>query len=342
MTHPDAPGEHPRAFAQRIIREQARAVADLAENLSEAFDRAVDVLDACAAKGGTVLVTGLGKSGLIGAKIAATFSSLGMPAHSVHPAEAAHGDLGRFRPCDAVIAISHSGETHEVINLVSVLRQDNLPIIAMTRGGTDEKASSLERLATITLAIGVRSEAGAPRFLAPTSSTTATLVLGDALALALAARRKFSDGDFARRHPGGTLGGLLRSVVDVLRFRVEDGFEPVAETLSTAEALRRADAKGRRPGALMIVDPQSGKLTGIFTDSDLRRLILKDTNSLERRIGEVMTKAPRTLPSTALVRDAVVMVRQYRQDEIPVVDEQGRPVGLLDVQDLIAMRLVSD
>ena len=329
---------------RQVIREEAQAVADLAERLGPAFDQALDLLDARTRDGGTVIVTGLGKSGLIGAKIAATFASLGVPAHCVHPAEAAHGDLGRFRPADVVIAISHSGETHEVVNVASILKQDNLPIIAMTRGplSTEDKPSSLERLATVTLAIGVAQEAGAPKFLAPTSSTTAALVMGDALALALAERRNFTDADFARRHPGGTLGGLLRSVVDVLRFRVDDGFAPVPQTMAVEQALRQADSKGRRPGALMIVDPASGRLTGIFTDGDLRRLILRNPSELQRPIADLMTRSPRTLPHTALVRDAVLLIRQFRQDEIPVVDDRGRPIGLLDVQDLIAQKLVTD
>lgn len=332
-----------RSFIRQVIREEAQAVADLAERLGPTFDNALDLLDTRTRQGGTIIVTGLGKSGLIGAKIAATFASLGVPAHCVHPAEAAHGDLGRFRPSDAVIAISHSGETHEVVNLASILRQDNLPIIAITRGPItpEDKPSSLERLATITLAIGVPCEAGAPKFLAPTSSTTATLVMGDALALALAERRNFTDADFARRHPGGTLGGLLRSVVDVLRFRVDD-YAPLPQTMSIDQALRQADSKGRRPGALMIVDPVSGRLTGIFTDGDLRRLILRNPADIHKPIADFMTKNPRTLPHTALVRDAVFLIRQFRQDEIPVVDDHGKPIGLLDVQDLIAQKLVTD
>jgi arabinose-5-phosphate isomerase len=291
-----------------------------------------------------VLVSGLGKSGLIGAKIAATFKSLGIPSHHVHPTEAAHGDLGAFRASDCCIAISYSGETDEVVALAATLRQDGIPLITITRGGQSPQSagsagrSSLERLATASLTIGHVDEAdGSP---APTCSTTAMLVLGDALALAASRRRCFTNDDFAKRHPGGALGGLLRPITEALRFTVGKNLSAVPDNLSGSEALARAETGVRRPGALLLVDAKSGILTGIFTDADLRRLILKNPAQIERPIKELMTRSPATLPHTALVRDWVQMVRETRRDEVPVVDESGRPVGLLDVQDLIAMRLV--
>jgi arabinose-5-phosphate isomerase len=349
--NPDARAQE-RAFVEAILRDEAAAVSGLIAELGDSFHAAVDLLERCADSGGTVLVTGLGKSGLIGAKIAATLSSLGIPAHSVHPSEAAHGDLGRFRPTDTVICLSYSGETDEVVNLAAVLKQDGLPIVAVTGGkageskgrGDDEEGgpSSLERLATVALAIGVEEEAGGAVFAAPTSSTTATLALGDALALAVARRRNFTDEDFAKRHPGGALGGLLRPVTEVLRFKAGQNCPLIPQSVSVREALERAAEVGRRPGAILLVEPGSGGLTGIFTDGDLRRLILRDAAELDRPISQVMTRHPRTMPSTALVRDAVRMFRECRQDEIPVVDDGGRPLGILDVQDLIAMRLVRD
>lgn len=342
-----------RAFARGLIRAEAEALVRLADLLGDEFHRAVELLVRCADSGGTVLVTGLGKSGLVGAKIAATFSSLGVPAHPVHPSEAAHGDLGRFRPTDTVLCISFSGETDEVVNLASILRQDALPIISITGGpprpeGSPEhsagpdRVSSLERLATVRLCLGIEQEAGAPDFVAPTSSTTATMALGDALALAVARRRNFTDADFARRHPGGSLGDLLRPIMDVVRFVAGRNMPTIEHNATVGDALLRADAAGRRPGALILVEPGAGRLSGIFTDSDLRRLILRDTGWRDRAIEQVMTRQPRCLPDSSLVRDAVRMVRENRQDEIPVVDAAGRPVGLLDVQDLIAMRLVKD
>lgn len=340
-SNPSAKAEE-KAFAERILREESQAVSRLAAALAPAFHEALDLIERCADGGGTVLVTGLGKSGLIGAKISATLTSLGIASHFVHPTEAAHGDLGRFRRDDVCLALSNSGETDEVVNLAAVLRQDGIPVIAITgrRNGGPDGASSLERLATVCLGLGVEREAGSPEFVAPTSSTTAALALGDALALAAARRRNFTDADFAKRHPGGALGGLLRPVTDVLRFAVGKNLPLIPDSLSVNDALQRAAEVGRRPGAMVLVDEESGRLTGIFTDGDLRRLVLADPGRLAGPIREVMTRSPRSLPDSAIVRDAVLMVREFRQDEIPIVDGQGRPVGLLDVQDLISMKLV--
>lgn len=334
------------AFAQGVLRAEAAVVADLASSLGTPFTRAVDLIVQCAESGGTVQVSGLGKSGHVGAKVSATLASLGIPSHPIHPSEAAHGDLGRFRPTDLAVCISFSGETHEVVNLAAILKQDGVPIISMT--GDAGAKSSLARLATTALTLPVTHEAGAPQFVAPTSSTTATLALGDALALAAARRRNFTNQDFAKRHPGGSLGGLLRPVTDVMRWRVSPGKSssavlPVVDArLTVLEALRRAEAVGRRPGAMVLIDNGSGALAGIFTDGDLRRLIQKDAAAVARPISEVMTRSPRTLPDSAMVSDAVRLIREFRQDEIPIVDARGRPVGMLDVQDLIAMRLVED
>ena len=332
--------EHLTDLARRVLHDEADALKAAAASLGPSFDRAVELLERCPAEGGTVLVSGLGKSGLIGAKIAATMSSLGVVAHAVHPVEAAHGDLGRFRPQDVAMCLSHSGETDEVCALAATLRQDGIPIIAITRRAD----STLGRLAEAVVEDAVEREAATtgpePSPPAPTSSTTAALALGDALCLAVARRLRFTDSDFARRHPGGQLGGLLRPITELLRFRVEHNLTVVDPSEPVADALRTAAEVVRRPGALLIAKPGE-QLLGIFTDSDFRRLMLKDPAAIARPIGEVMTRGPRALPDSALARDAVAMVREHRQDEIPVVDANNRPVGLLDVQDLIAMRLVS-
>ncbi|MCU0688951.1 MAG: CBS domain-containing protein [Phycisphaerales bacterium] len=198
----------------------------------------------------------------------------------------------------------------------------------------------MESVATVTLPLGaVADDHLSP---APMASTTATLALGDALALCTSRVLGVSEADFARRHPGGSLGELMKPLRGALRFLVGQNLHPQPDNLSLAQALRAADVDGRRPGALLLVDPRRGTLTGILTDGDLRRIVLKDPALLQRPARDLMTRTPSTLRDTDLVRDAVRLVRQFRRDEVPVVDSTGRPVGLLDVQDLVALRLVRD
>lgn len=322
-------------LARRVLAGEARAVAGLESRIGPAFHDAVGLLAACAQRGGSVLVTGLGKSGLIGAKISATLASLGIASHFVHPTEAAHGDLGNFRPADMCLALSYSGETDEVIALAGLLRQDGIPVVGITSG---REGSGLARVATVSLGIGEVEEAEALSP-APTVSTTATLALGDALALCAAARLGSTSADFARRHPGGSLGVRLKPVVEALRFVVGRNLHPVSEGVTVATALKATEVDGRRPGAMLIVDA-TGRLTGLFTDGDLRRLVLRDPELLRQPIERFMTRGPATLAHDALVADAEAMVRESRRDEIPVVDAAGRPIGLLDVQDLVSLRLV--
>ncbi|MEL6497510.1 MAG: KpsF/GutQ family sugar-phosphate isomerase [Planctomycetota bacterium] len=325
-------------FARAVLAEQSDAVSAMADSLGDSFRLAVDLIVSCAERDGSVIVSGLGKSGLIGAKISATLASLGIPSHAVHPAEASHGDLGRFRPRDILIALSKSGETDEVVNLAAILRQDGMSIISITGGG--DRTNGLDRLSDVALHVGVGDEAGGSP--APSTSTTCTLALGDALALTAARRRRFTDADFAKRHPGGSLGGMLRQVTDIVRFKAGVNLPLVLDTLAVSEALRDANKQSaRRPGALLLIDG-TGALSGIFTDGDLRRLVVQSPERLAQPVSAVMTRSPRTLRADALVRDAVTLFREHRQDEIPIVDAGGKPVGLLDVQDLIAMRLVSD
>ena len=314
------------ALAKKILRAEAQALVTLADSLGDTFEEACRLIVACAESGGTVLVTGLGKSGLVGAKISATLASLGIPSHSVHPSEAAHGDLGRFRKTDTVVCISASGETTEVVNVASILRQDGLPIISITartvaQGAT--KPSSLEALASVALGLNLEHEAGEPDFAAPTSSTTATMALGDALAIVAAKARDFTDADFKRRHPGGTLGDLLRPITEVLRFKLGKDLPRITDDRTVAAALEEAAKWGRRPGAIILCDAKTGRLSGIFTDADLRRLILRDPAELHNPIAAVMTNNPRYLQDSALVRDAVKLVREHRADEIPVVNAAG-------------------
>lgn len=329
-----------RALLTRVLADESAAIDAVAANLGSETTHAIDLIVATARGGGNVLITGLGKSGLIGAKIAATLASLGVPAHAVHPTEAAHGDLGRFRGIDTVIALSQSGETEEVVALASVLKRDGLPLITITGGVRTSEHNSLTRLADAALRTGVQHEAEHEHNLAPTCSTTAALALGDALAVAAARRLSFGHADFARRHPGGTLGGLLRPVAELLRFRAGESLPVASPTDTVADAVRAAEAISRRPGAIVIVNPTDGTLAGIFTDADLRRLVLARPDALHEPIERVMTRNPQTLPADALARDAVQLVQQHRRDEIPVVDDANHPVGLLDVQDLVALRLL--
>ncbi|MGD9691669.1 MAG: KpsF/GutQ family sugar-phosphate isomerase [Phycisphaerales bacterium] len=328
-----------RAFIEAALRAEADAVNALIPRLGPSLHDAVDLLSTCADRGGAVLVSGLGKSGIIAKKISATLASLGVPSHDVHPTEAAHGDLGRIRATDSLLALSYSGETEELVGLASLLKQDRVPILSITGG--DKPTSSLAKLASVALCVGAVEEACSIT-LAPTSSTTAMLALGDALALAVSRRRAFTSDDFRRRHPGGGLGGLLRPVTDLLRFVVGKNLPVAADTLSVRDALAHANSLGRRPGAIILVSNQ-GLLSGLFTDGDLRRLVTSDhPTPLDQPISNVMTKSPRTLRDDALVRDAVRLFREHRQDEIPVVDAHGKPVGVLDVQDLVAIRVVQD
>jgi len=328
-------------FIAETLRAEAGAVTRIAERLETSttasseyatWQNALDLLDRCE---GHVVVAGMGKSGLVGEKISATFSSLGQPSHVLHPAEALHGDLGSVRRQDVALLLSYSGRTEEVVNLAAILRADGIPRI----GISSDHRSELATLCDVHIALGDITEA-CPLNLAPTASTTAMLAVGDALALALSRRRDFKEDDFHKHHPGGMLGAGLRKVTEALRFRVGENL-PVVPESATVRAACEATGGNRRAGAILVVDSQQ-RLAGIFTDGDLRRLMLKDARGMDKAIGEVMTPRPQHLTVDDLVRDAVRLVRERRLDEIPVLDHDGRPVGLVDVQDLIAMKVVSE
>ena len=333
-----APANEDLEFLVEALRAEADAIRCVAQRLGEQDSpewlAALDLLTQC---GGHIVVSGMGKSGLVGAKISATFSSLGQPSHVIHPAEAVHGDLGRVRRGDIVLLLSYSGETDEIVNLASILRSDDVPRL----GISSNSRSKLAQLSTVHLCIGDVTEA-CPMNLTPTASTTAMLAVGDALALAVARRRNFKADDFHKHHPGGMLGVGLRRITEALRFAVGKNLAVVRDSLSVRGACEQANATGsRRAGAIMLVDDR-GRLSGIFTDGDLRRLVLRDPAGLDRPVGDVMTPRPQHLTIDDLVRDAVRLMRERRLDEIPVLDHDGRPVGLVDVQDLIAMKVVSE
>jgi arabinose-5-phosphate isomerase len=281
---------------------------------------------------GRVVVTGMGKPGFIAQKISATFASTGTPSLYLHPAEALHGDLGRLVPGDLVLALSNSGETDEILRLMPSLRRLGAPIIAMTSG----PRNSLADQADVVLEIGPVPEA-CPLGLAPTASTVALLAMGDALAMAVQHRRGFSPEQFASLHPGGTLGRQLLRVRDVMRTGERNPTVPATSSLrETAAVMTRTEG---RPGAASVIDAE-GRLVGIFTDGDLRRLVQRGEMDFTRAVSSVMGKSPRTVGADDLAQTAAEILRNTQVDQLPVVDSDGRPVGLLDVQDLLAARLL--
>jgi arabinose-5-phosphate isomerase len=324
-------------FVAECLRAESEAVARIAQRLIDGSEEqrwrgALDLLEACE---GHIVVAGMGKSGLVGAKISATFSSLGLPSHVLHPAEAIHGDLGKLRRSDVALLLSYSGRTEEVTNLAAILKADGVKRLGITSSHRSELASMCDEH----VSIGDITEA-CPLNLAPTASTTAMLAVGDALALAVSRRRNFSESDFQKHHPGGMLGVGLRRITEALRFRVGENLPVVSDHVTVRQACEQT-GQNRRAGAILIVD-SAQRLAGIFTDGDLRRLLLRDSSGMDQRIGDVMTPSPKHLTVDSLVRDAVLLVRERRLDEIPVLDHDGKPIGLVDVQDLIAMKVVAE
>ncbi|HJN12006.1 MAG: KpsF/GutQ family sugar-phosphate isomerase [Pirellulaceae bacterium] len=314
-------------FARAIIRHEGQSLLELADRLDDEFCDAVQRLVACR---GNVIVTGMGKAGLIGQKIAATLASTGTHSHSVHPAEAIHGDLGRLHPDDVVLAISFSGETEEVTRLMPSLVQRSLPVIAIT--GNQE--STLGRAADVTIDLGPLREAGYLG-LAPSTSTTAMLAVGDALALVVSRIRNFSPTDFARFHPGGSLGRKLAKVDDVMR--PLDQCRVASDGQDVRDVLVQTTKPGRRTGAVMLTS-DSGKLSGIFTDSDLARILESNCDTtFSIPIGNAMTCDPSSVRSGTMLTSAMQLLAERKISELPVLDDQGRPVGMIDITDVVGL-----
>src|SRR5437899_2184312 len=324
-----APGADPADYARGVLRAEAAAIEQLCARIDGDFSEAVERILACS---GRVVVTGMGKPGFIAQKISATFASTGTPSLFLHPAEALHGDLGRLVPGDLVLALSNSGETEEILRLLPALKRMGAPIIAVTGG----QKSSLAAAADVVLEIGPVPEA-CPLGLAPTASTVALLAMGDALAMAVQHRRGFSPEQFASLHPGGALGRQLLRVRDVMRTGPRNPtVRSDASLRETAAVMTRTEG---RPGAASVVDAE-GKLIGIFTDGDLRRLVQCGEVDFTRPVSAVMGKSPRVVGPDDLAIAAAAMLRDIQVDQLPVVDADGRPVGLLDIQDLLAARLL--
>jgi len=320
--------ERALALAARTLDIEAAALAGVKARLGPAFAQAVQTMLACR---GRVVVTGMGKSGHVGRKIAATLASTGTPAMFLHPAEASHGDLGMVTPADVVLAISNSGESDELNVIVPLLHRQGVALIAMT-GRAD---STLARHATLVLSSAVEQEA-CPLNLAPTASTTAQIALGDALAVALLDARGFREADFARSHPGGTLGRrLLVHVADLMH--AGDALPCVQPQTPLAAMLRVMSAKAL--GFAAVVDDDR-RLLGVFTDGDLRRLIERGGDLRALRAGEVMRREPRTIAAGALAVDAAALMEQHRITAVLVTDDRGRLVGAVNTNDLLRAKVI--
>jgi len=317
--------------ARQVFADESVAVLQLGERLDQSFEKAVQLLLECK---GRVVVTGVGKSGAIGRKMASTLASTGTPALFLHAGEGLHGDLGMVAPGDVLIAISYSGRTDDLVAIMPVVKAMAVPVIAIT----GKPHSFLADHADLTLNIAVEKEA-CPLNLAPTSSTTAALAMGDALAICVMQQRRFGSEDFARFHPGGTLGrGLTLRVHDLMR--TGQRLAILSEDTTLREALRAITEAVT--GAAIIVDA-AGILSGYLTDGDVRRLLVHAAEAdvlLQQKVAELMTRSPLSFAPEQLALDAMRALQQRGVDDAPVVDEKGIPVGLLDVQELLRAGLM--
>jgi len=319
-------------FALQVIEAEASAVRSVASAVGDSFARAVSLVLDCPA---SVLTSGIGKAGHVARKVSATFSSTGTPSHFLSPADAVHGDLGSVRRGDVVLIFSASGESEEILRLLSLLKKLGHSTVAITRARTSE----LGRVADVVLEMGKFDEA-CPLGLAPSASTTAMLALGDALALTVMKARRFTAEDFAVFHPAGQIGRKLIRVSEAMTFRLGENLPVASDRLTVGQVLHEVSSIKRRSGAVLLVD-ESGRLSGLFSDGDLRRLVTDDDGSaLKSPMRDVMTKQPKRISADALASQAMAMMRQYRFDELPVIDQDGKPVGLIDVQDLVVLKML--
>jgi len=311
------------SHGKRVLQIEARAIAALVERLDNRFAKAVDILFRCSGK---VVVSGMGKSGLIGQKIAATMASTGTPAFFVHPADGIHGDLGMLGKHDALLALSNSGETEEVLKLLPFMKRLNIPVIALT----GRPQSTLAKNSDVVLDVSVSEEA-CPLGLAPTSSTTAALAMGDALAIALLEKRGIKAVDFAQFHPGGTLGRRLLLTVKDLMHQGE-ALPCVKATASAMDAIIEMTSK--KLGMTTVVNSK-GHLVGVITDGDLRRSLEKGSNLAKYKAGDMGTKCPRTIKAKALAATAIQTMEQFSITSLVVVDDGGRLAGVIHLHDLL-------
>lgn len=310
-----------RELARRVLRTEAAAIEGLIHRLDERFDRAVDLIAACP---GRVIVTGMGKSGIIARKLAATMTSTGTPAYFLHPAEAIHGDLGVIQTSDIVVALSHSGETAEVVRLLEAMRRLGIKLIAIT----GVLRSTLGEAADVALDCRVDEEA-CPLNLAPTASTTAALAMGDALSMAVSVRKGFSLEDFAVLHPGGKLGKKLMRAEQLMH---AGRACPIVRAMTPMrDVIYEMTSKGL--GMTCVVD-DAGRLVGIVTDGDLRRRMGGGVNVLEQVAGDVMTPSPRTIAPNILASEALRLLEEQRITSLIVRDTDHAPLGVIHIHDL--------
>jgi arabinose-5-phosphate isomerase len=313
--------------AKKVLAIEYKAIKDLIGKLDNNFINAVDMIHSCR---GRVVVIGIGKSGLVGRKISATLASTGTPSFFLHPTEGAHGDIGMVMKDDLVLAVSYSGENIEMLNLLPVIKGMGIKLVTIT-GAVH---STLAKASNVVINVKVQKEA-CPYNLAPTASTTATMAIGDALAISLLLKKGFQKRDFAALHPGGTLGRkLLLRVEDVMRSGRDNPV--VKEGTIVKEALLVMTAS--RLGAVNVVG-SNGKLTGFFTDGDLRRHLQKVGNILDLPIKKVMTRDPFTITADRMATEAARVMQENNFDNIPVVDDKHRPIGIIDERDLLAKGL---
>ncbi|MBI3410678.1 MAG: KpsF/GutQ family sugar-phosphate isomerase [Planctomycetes bacterium] len=315
------------AYARAIVRGEAAALQQVADRLDESFLQAVELIFGCP---GRVCITGTGKSADVGQKIAGTLNSTGTRAYVLDATRAVHGDLGMLHQHDVVLALSHSGESEEIVRLLPSFKQLALALIALTSNGQ----GTLAHQADVALVVGPLEEV-CPLGLAPSTSTTAMIAVGDALAFVLSQMREFTHEDFARFHPAGSLGRKLLKVDAIMRQGDSLRLAHIEETVR--EVFAHSRRLGRRTGAVMLTD-HDGKLCGLFTDSDLARLFEQRRDAaLDRAIAEVMTPEPFHVAAGARVIDALEIFKERKISELPVVDLAGRPIGLLDITDLIGL-----
>ena len=315
-------------FAKKVVETEASAIALMTEYMDASFVKAAAMIHQ---RTGSVVTTGIGKAGIVANKISATLASTGTHSHYLHPTEAVHGDLGRLRDDDIILAVSHGGASDEILRLTDHIKKQGLALIAIT----GHKDSPLAKYADVVLHIGQVEEA-CPLGLAPSTSTACMQAMGDALALTVMKMRDFSPNQFARFHPGGSLGRKLMKVHEAMTFRKDTNLPVAPDNLTVADVLHHVSHIKRRSGAVLLVDSK-GILSGLFADSDLRRLLESgDSEGLHQRVSNVMTKRPTTISADALVSEATAIFAKKRIDELPVIDQDGRPVGLIDVQDVVA------